>query len=322
MAPQTRSARSTHIQGVSFEGNDPLSLKDCAALQHSSITDAIENLVPDHNGGIICVTAAHLGANNATVENYSFHTIGELFAAPKVFKSSRFFEMVDHQLVIISINTEFFEFPGSLASKLVDHTSFQYIFRRDNQGQEITAEQAKELGFKGFCLKFYAVPSLETWARYTLVLFPLDKAALLTRFPMAEDPRFPGLQVDVGDCELQPHQGDVLENCNWGAPILPVLLTPSAFVEGGQYPSSAQLRSGLASLLRKAQKPEIKSNPDNLMVRWAELEEQGSSALKDSTPTLLWPLPRVYEPPTLGRPFFIIFLPCICFFPPQGIIFP
>ena len=305
MPAQTRSARAVHISGSSFEGNQSLSLSDCATLQHETITDAIENLVPDHNGGIICVTAAHLAADNSTVANFTFHTIGELFIEPRTFKCSRFFQFTDHQLVIISLDTEHFDFHGSLTSNLVDHSSFQYVFRRNNQSADLTPEEARQLGFKGFCLKFFAVPTLERWARYTLVLFPLDKESLISKFPVAEDPRFPGLQLDVGECGLAPFQDTVLEDCDWGAPILPIILTRNKFVEGGNYPSSTQLRSGLASLLRKARKPEIKANPDNLMERWAEITEHGAAALKDFPPAQLWPVPRVFTPPALGRPFFL-----------------
>ena len=304
MAPATRSTRSGHISGASFEGNEALSLTDCAALQFETISEAIDNMIPDHNGGVMCVTAAHLAADNCTVANFSFHSIGELFVEPRIFKSSKFFTFTDHQLVIISIDTEHFDFPGTLASNLVDHSSFRYVFRGGSQNAELTAEEARQLGFQGFCLKFFAVPTSERWARYTLVLFPLDKAALLAKYPIAEDPRFPGLQVDVGDCELTPFQGAVLEDCNWGAPILPIILSRNQFVEGGNFPSSTQLRSGLASLMRKAKKPEIKQNLDFLMERWAEISEHGAAALKDGPPAQLWPIPRAFSPPALGRPFF------------------
>ena len=302
-----RATRRSTIRGDSFNGTRDLSRQDCAALSFPNLATAVDSLIPTHNGGILGLTAAHLSEDNSKIDNFTFHTLGELcIDGPLIFKSSKFFPFTDHQLVVTSIRTGNFFFPGTLTSNLVDHTQIEYFFRRDAAGPPLSLGEAHDLGFRGFSLKFFATPYMERWAKFTILIFPIDKVSILERFAFAEDPRMPGLQFEGGDFQLTPGQNDVLQEADWGQPILPILLSETEVSENSDFPSSNDLRTAMALLLRKARRPEVKKNLDFLTQRWNELSERGAAALKDVNPDTRWPAPRSGWGTNLGSSYLML----------------
>ena len=92
------------------------------------------------------------------------------------------------------------------------------------------------------------------------------KNGTVRKIPYAQDPKFPGLKMDGGHCMFCPGQNDVLPNLNWGVPFLPILLMSNLFRQEGPLPASSALRLGIAELLQKARKPEIKKDQETLLI--------------------------------------------------------
>ena len=293
-----------HIGGSSFNGRDSLSWTDCNALQANSVEEGLEKLIPGWNGGMAAITVAEIENTDRRVLNVSIHTKGELYTqSPKSFKSDKFFSFSDHTLVIDTIDSHLFSFSQDLSSNIVDSSRIGFHVKRNADNHILSPEEKADIGFKGFSLKLILIPESELWCKFTLVLLPLSKSELLERFPYAQDPKFPGLKMDGGHCMFCPGQNDVLPNLNWGVPFLPILLTSNPFRQEGPLPASSALRLGIAELLRKARKPEIKKDRETLLIRWREVEAIGANALTgERLPDKEWPAPSSGLRPTQGIP--------------------
>ena len=274
--------RPSTKQGESFnETGDPFK-EDFTLMQADGLKESEENLIHDINRGIVGLTDAHPTACSSKEDNFTFRLVVELYKnEPKIFKSSKFFPFTGHQLVVTSINFEQFIFPGTLSSNLIDSSQLKFFLRRDPQSSSLSFVEARNVGFPGFSLKTVVCLTSESSAHFTVVLFPMDKVSLLSKYPMAEDPNFPGLQFDEGECKLVLSQSDIHMNADWGQPILQVLI--SSFSKDSKVPlgkDPCAHCAGLATLLGMARKTEIQKNLDLLYVRWGEVEDQGARALK------------------------------------------
>ena len=291
MARGKKNKGPLHIGGDSFNGRRDLSARDCATLQANSVEEGINKVVPGYNGGITALTTAIITENR--VSNFLFHTRGEMYAdSTKSCKTSKFFNIQGHVLTVHSIDSKIFAFHQGLSSDLVDSGKISFSIRKDGTDSALDTEDLTALGFDGFSLKLIVVPTAEIWAKFSLVLFPLGKAALLRKFPLAGDQRFPGLLLDSGHCRLSPGQGDILPQADWGNPILPILLSSTQFSDASGFPPSKDLRVGLATLLRRARRPVIKRDRATLAITWREIEAQGAGALcTERMPERIWPAP-------------------------------
>lgn len=297
-----------HIGGSGFNGRDSLSWGECNKLRASTVQEGVEKLIPGWNGGMAALTVAEIENTDRRVLNVSIHTKGELYTQnPKNFKSDKFFAFSDHTLVIHSIDSHLFTFSQDLSSSIVDGSRIGFHVKRNSDNHILTAEERATVGFEGFSVKITLIPESELWCKFTIVILPLSKAALLEKFPYAQDPKFPGLKLDGGHCRFCPGQSDVFPNLSWGVPFLPILLTSSPFTQEGPLPDSGDLRLGIAELLRKARKPEIKKDRETLMIRWREIEAIGANALTgERLPEKEWPAPSSGLRPPQGIPIHLI----------------
>ena len=82
----------------------------------------------------------------------------------------------------------------------------------------------------------------------------------------------------------------------FGHPVLPVFIPAEPITAKSTLPSSEEVITKMASLLRKVVIPEIKINRDKLAERMIELGAEGESQLKDLAPDLLWPNITTWSP--------------------------
>ena len=281
----------THISGDGFYGRDDLTSLHCNTLQAASIAEGVEKIIPDFNGGLASIITVELSQDNSKVLKTTIHSRGSLYTEqPKVFKSEKFFKFAGYQFTLANLEADHFSFQSGLSSSLVDGSAFHFSFKKANGRETASREELEALGFNGFSLKLILRPESELWMKFTILLFPLNRGALLNRFPCSNDEKFPALKLDGGHCRMCPSQEDVLPEIRWGLPILPILIAELPFDQ--TYPASRDLRVGVAALLRRARKPEVKRDLETLEIRWAEIETQGSIALgAERLPERIWPAP-------------------------------
>ena len=123
----------------------------------------------------------------------------------------------------------------------------------------------------------------------------MNKETLLQDNPLGEDPRFPSLAVVRSSIPLGIQSASVLDK-KFGHPVLPVFIPAEPITAKSTLPSSEEVITKMASLLRKVVIPEIKINRDKLAERMIELGAEGESQLKDLAPDLLWPNITTWSP--------------------------
>ena len=296
----------THISGEGFNGRDDFTRTHCNTLQASSVTEGVEKIIPDFNGGLASIITADISQDNSKVLRTRIHARGALYTElPKTFKSEKFFKFASYIFTLSNLEADLFSFQSGLSSNLVDGSSFHFSFKKNPREEAASHEELEALGFRGFSLKLSLRPESELWMKFTLLLFPLSREELLTRFPFGDDEKFPALKLDGGQCRMCPSQEDVLPEMRWGMPILPILISSTPFSQSSSYPASRDLRVGVAALLRRARKPEVKRDLEALEIRWTEIETQGSIALgADRFPERIWPAPSSGWGLTQGRIMF------------------
>ena len=151
------------------------------------------------------------------------------------------------------------------------------------------------LGINGFCLRLHIIPDSADKAKMILSVIPHSKDTLLEDNPLGEDPRFPSLAVLRSTIPLGIQTASVLDK-KFGHPVLPIFIPAEPITAKSTLPSSEEVITKMASLLRRVVIPEIKINRDKLAERMTELAADGESQLKDLAPDLLWPNIATWSP--------------------------
>ena len=116
---------------------------------------------------------------------------------------------------------------GDLGSDIVDQAQVEHGFYKHVEGTTptpILEADHKEEGIGRFCLRMTCVLSNNSSAKsgvilkYTIVLLPSSKEALLDQYDLAQSAAWPGLRVTDGYLTLIPRPSK-----NWGCPVIPFI---------------------------------------------------------------------------------------------------
>ena len=301
MAEQSKKKKTLRsISGPGFRSARDLLLKEIKKLSVPSFDRVVEHLLPDlgWKGDLYGSVGLILSNDNKSIVNGNFFLSGQLFpgSESKRFQAAKFWSAgTDLDLQLSINNASIFNFSSTLTSDFVDGSDVTHAFFKGNQRLE--TEEAEAAGIPGFCLRLFIAPSKETFAKLTLVLYPLPLAVLLESQLLAENVRFPGLSVFSGEFPIGPPQTAVPRTPTpYGCPILPVVIPGSPLTDFPNTPSGIEIRRKIAEVLRAAVKPEIKNGPAMLLKRWTEIQNAGPSKLLNKQLDIMWPLPPPAPP--------------------------
>ena len=284
----------TQITGEGFKGNQDLTLADIRKLSVEGFSpDLLRNITEDWTGGIAGIIGLTLSNDNKRIIEGRIILIGSLCVDKRV-AANKFWEMEEQISLVFSINDgSIFSFPnGGMVSELVDGSLIPHSFYK---GTEPVPDGTLPDAAIGFSLKCFIVPTRDTYAKLIILLYPLPKDMILNLHPHCTNPLFPGISLFTGEFPLIPQSSNPPLEKSWGVPFAPAILPGTPFEDSGNFPRTPLIRAAMGQILRKAIKPEGKSGAQNLIARWKEISEHGTSKLKESPLDAIWPLPSLTD---------------------------
>ena len=299
--PSKKKKGCRSLTGPGFRNARDLTVKECKKLCVTSFDRVVESLLPDlgWTGDLYGCVGLNFANDNRSITNGHFFMVGQLFPGSdsKKFSASKFWANgadIDLQLSVPSASI--FSFSDSLVSDLLDSSEIPHAFF--SSGRRLEDEEVEAANIPGFSVCLFVNPSKETFAKLSVVLYPLPLDTLLETHVLGSNPQFPGLSVFSGEFPIgPPHTSVPRTPAPWGCPIDPVI-TAASFSEFPQVPSGKELRHKIAQVLRAGTKPEIKNGPAALKKRWDEIASAGPSKLLKKQHDVIWPLPP--PAPVLG----------------------
>ena len=292
--------RRTLIRSPAFAEPCDLNPDDLASLSVDSTSDFAPVLLSEvnWNGGALGCLSATLTGDNERVECTTFHLLGELWSN-KVFNVSSFWPTEEATTLTLSLDDlTVFTFPeGSLVSNYVCSSELTYSFSQN--GSIITEENFTTAKISDFCLRAFAHPTTDSFAKIIILIYPCSLATLAS-YPSFQDTRFPGIKLANAEIPLAPIPTLSPLQRSWGFPLACAIFPGSDWSEAPGRPLGSRLRVALSELLRSACLPEAKSNHAGFLLRLQEIETSGDSSLISKLPSLLWP--PADEPPTVVQP--------------------
>ena len=289
--PSGRLGDRTVIRSAAgFADPTDLSLQTLRSLSVDSVQDFDTVLLSSVNWnkkalGCLSVT---LSADNLRVDEATFHLLGSLWQ-DKSFHAASFWTTVSPTVLTLSLpDLSVFNFPpGSLCSDYLSSADLQFSFSQNDQ--IVPPNLYQSAGLSAFCLRVFAYPSSDSYAKLVILLFPFPLSRLATDNQLYLDPCFPGLKLADYEIPLAPPALLSPINNSWGFPLAPAVFPGSDWSDNSRVPSGTRLRIALSQLLRSAVLPEVKANITGLKQRYAVILEKGTSAFKPKFPTLIWP---------------------------------
>ena len=236
-----------------------------------------------------------LSPNNKKVVSGQVCLVGELMKNPREIRANRVFENADKELRIsyqieeastLSFNN------GTMIGDVLDSENpwFQWHVFKKTSGVVTTMEETShpELHIGELSVKPFLFPLSGTRAKLALVVFPLSKEKLSTDHPNSVKAAFPGVELTSMEIDMFPLM-DVVNDKNWGCPIIPLLNMGGSVDDHPNIPPTDQIRSKVSTILRTAIKPEIKRDLTTLKTAWQNIKDRGPSVMKERQPDLIWP---------------------------------
>ena len=154
-----------------------------------------------------------------------------------------------------------------------------------------TASQAEleDLGYKGFVIRLFALPTTGLGVRFTLMIYPARKADLEADQPLHEKPAFSGIKVGAFEniqCGFEA--ATIIDKCV-GSPILPCIMVKEPIRAASIIPSRDDFLEKISATMRNTVQPEVKQNGRTLAASWANLKEKGESHLYKEPAPMEWP---------------------------------
>ena len=181
-----------------------------------------------------------------------------------------------------------------LGSEQVDHC----ITSPGRSGRVVGSEEYSEIGVGAFSLRLVrhlAKATIKTGVTlaFNILIFPgspeeIGEISELTRYPS-----WPGLKIADGELALTPQP-----SATWGCPVLPLLLTGSAWDEDETHPSFSDLRAAVAAIMATSEPADACRSRKAMTDKW----QKYSNNPDDFSPkksTLTWP--KATPRPTTGR---------------------
>ena len=277
-----------------FKGSDSLSLGQWRELEVVSSADGPRRLMDSWGGTVTGFTCARLDNENK-IANLNFHLIGVLFADSEGVSAdcNKFWDVEEgHTFQLDSFDAKVFQFKsGTLTSDLLDSSELKVSWFKDDAPWP--EQERSQAGISGFSLRFFVQPIQPNWASINLQLLPLPKATLLQSYPVCLNPSFPGITLySAKFCSLGFATERIFKDKNFGTPLLPCVIPGADWEDFPNHPTTASLRTALATTLRAAWKPVGKANAKALKKRWEEIALAGESSLKAEVPAFIWPEPE------------------------------
>lgn len=237
------------------------------------------------------VPVLELSNDNQRVKNATVVLKGKVYAEAKCVQGAKLWDMEENiQLKISEIDLTLFKFNGTLQSEILDHTLVDYSFHK-KKGEEIEPEIIQQMGFEGFSLRAFIVPTSGAISNLIISIYPFPVESVEEIYPHAKNPKFPCIGASEMDIDMGIKASTILDN-PVGTPILPGIIPGSPLSKVPNIPNTTEIISRLSSLMRTALLPEVRSSRSALFNWYDSIEEKGPENLKSGALENVWPEPE------------------------------
>ena len=169
---------------------------------------------------------------------------------------------------------------GSLVSNYVCSLELNFSF---SQGA-ISEDDFEAANVSEFCLRAYAHPTTDSFAKIVIMIFPCS-LAILAAYPAYQDTRFPGIWLTDVEIPLAPIPTLSPIQRSWGFPLVCAIFPGLDWSKAPGLPLVYRLRFALSELLRSACLPEAKANHSGFQLRPREIGDKGDALLASQVPS-------------------------------------
>lgn len=278
------------IQDKSFSARKTLTVNQAKRFACKSADDC-QSLVENwDNETPLFVPFVELSPDNERVINANVTLRGLTY--PESVPGGKLWEMEDSIMLKINrIELSSFQFKGTLQSELLDHSQLEYTFIKKRGGEEMDPAEIQDMGFEGFSLRAYIIPSTSLVSKLLITIYPFPEDLLIETYPQAKNNKFPGISGGELDINMGIEVATVLDK-PVGSPILPAIIPGSPLSTIATIPPASEIISRLSTLLRSAIIPELRSSKSALFNRYDSIEEKGEENLKTISLEMIWPEPE------------------------------
>lgn len=295
------------LDKVMFAGGGNIDRESGERLEVKNWRDEVEEKLKqrgwDGTAGC-CSVGLFLSADNALVEAGAFIVSGPVDGKQLCIEATRIWPNADARaaLILRFRNGGIFTFSeGGLASDIIASEAVEHSLVATADGRQpapILAAQYEDWGWKGFCLRMLCHISKKSSTRsgviigYTILLFPMEKEALLERYELAQSAAWPGIRIAEGQLPLLPRP-----TTPWGCPVLPLLRTGTPLAEGGTLPSGEVLRAAIGAIMGQQATAETGRTGSAVLAKWEKLANNPEEmVLREGETT--WPKTSMPAPNT------------------------
>jgi hypothetical protein len=289
-----------------FIGESEIDVEDCVRLEVRNFTSDLENGLKEFGwkGEAAACIGITLSADNARAEQADFFLVGPVGEykedAARIWPNCK--EGIMLRLKFKS-GAAFRFVSGQMVSDILPQEMTEHAFYKQTEGGAPTVileAEYEELGIGEFCVRAICCVSKNSSAKdgvlvkYSVLLFPLGREELLTKFEAAREAAWPGLLAADGECPLL-----VKATTAWGCPIWPLLLTGADLEQHPRVPvlSGEELRAAISCVMASGIVAETSRSTKSLTSRWRKLAASAEElTAKKSQPEWPKPRPRQQEP--------------------------
>jgi hypothetical protein len=286
-----------------FSGENNIDIGHLDGLEIGNEVEAVEEALSrwDWDGRATGCVILRLSPDNTAVNGGTFATRGRLTKdefkteAVKIWPTAEAGTLLTIQVP----DARTFTFKqGNMASDLVDMNEVEHCITSGNR--LVLQDDYREKGIGHFSLRLVCHLAKATakggvMLRFTVVLFPASGEEVLAASDLASQPGWPGFKVAEGDMGLYPRA-----TIEWGCPILPLLLTGSAWGNEITAPEGAEMRDRIAAIMATSEPADTGKTRKSLVSKWEKYRKSpGEFPTKRSPVTWPKPLPRRNQGKTL-----------------------
>ena len=280
-----------------FTGGDTIAEEDLQqAVVHNFATDTAAALRRfGWDGSACCAVGLNLSVDNDDVDKAVFLVRGPLETKSVMVEAHKIWAGASSEVSLVMKFTDggLFVFPdGGLASDIVAQELISHSFYKmngDGPATVILEQDYDQYGIKGFAIRLLAVVSKNSSVKggvimkYTILMYPEEKATLLQRYEAAARPEWPGLRILEGHMPLLPRP-----RAAWGCPVVPLLLLGTPLDVNPTLPTAAAMRRAVAYTMATAVAPETSRTGSAVANKWEKLRNNPEE-LVAKKPDIWWP---------------------------------
>jgi len=285
-----------------FLDSEKLSGRELALAELRNFSDAPEALSNfNWNGKLTGFVVLGLSNDNKQVTGASFGLAGLVDEKEMRIETAKLWPNCKANVFLVIRGLEghslmFSE--GGLWSDLLPDEEMAHLFVEqsdDRAPSPLLQADYEENGIGRFCIRMNCQISKNStrekgvFVKFTLLVLPGTAKELLAKSPLVRKGEWPGIKLGEGEFQLGP-----AAKAAWGCPLVPLIISGTAFSKLGTAPRAEKLRRAVNSVLGKAVVPETSRSYTALQTKWDRLirhpEESGAKA-----PAVTWPAPSEPE---------------------------